>query len=211
MARRSKELMKFTIEECNLATTDNVDYSIYYTVNVAQHKGRKNKSDAFISWTKIEFDAMNIYITTLRPLLTTDGDESIYVFTVKNRGKPNQNSKSMAFSTVHNILKQFKITSGETFSSRIIRKSTVHLAKSMSHTTSTAIAHYDELNAKNSVLSCIAKYNRERSGRCKINSEAPSTSKIMVPSTNASMAQSLSASWSIAESMSLLRTQSISR
>ena len=149
--------MKFTIEEFNLAATDNVDGAIL----VAQHKGRKNKLDAFISWTKAEFDALNIYIT-LRPLLTSDGDESPYVFTLKNRRKQTQNSKSMAFSTVHNILKQFK-SFGKTFTSRIIRKSTVtnpikdnstdaemrHLAESMSHTTSTANAHYDELNAKN--------------------------------------------------------------
>ena len=64
--------MRFTIEEMKAASKDMINGEIYYTVNVATHKGRKNKHEAFISFTKLVYEALKIYVALLRPLIASD-------------------------------------------------------------------------------------------------------------------------------------------
>ena len=123
LCRRSKELIKLSIEEVNKASLRYLpNGSSYYMIEVQDHKNTRTGVPATIAYTQCEFKILNLFIKHFRTVLT-NGEETSIVF--PNRIKPSNPNVELSFTDLHYILSKFKTSSGISISSRSIRGSAV--------------------------------------------------------------------------------------
>ena len=155
--RRSLELMCMTLDEVKMAEKRIINGEECIVIEVADQKTRNTGEKAAVIYDPIDFEALQIYISKIRPKIL-DGRKSTEVFptskTMLNRSSENT---KLSFSNTNRIMSNFRTKQGKKLSTRVIRQSCIThsrksnstyeqriaLAKAMNHTYNTAQKHYD--------------------------------------------------------------------
>ena len=166
LGRRSKEMMKMTIDEVEKAEKREVNGNNIFIVKVRNQKNLKHGKEAPVVYTDKEYQVLKKYIDVLRPKIPTE-KECDTVFTTIHK---NLNSE-ISYSGIYNILQKCETNCGKKICSRSVRGSLItnsredrHLtdqqkedkAQSMSHTVSTADRYYNFKGLGDSVVSTLS-------------------------------------------------------
>ena len=174
LGRRSKELMTMTIDEVNAAEEKIIDGNTFHIIQVKDQKSLKQSKEAAIPYSVLEFNALNLYIEHLRPIISNDRfNNSVFIPKLKLKCSISQ---ELGFSSAYNILQKFRTKSGKKLSTRMIRGSNItnsrntgvtdqerrDLAQSMNHSVETAERYYNFTSLSDSVansLSLLSKHS----------------------------------------------------
>lgn len=109
LGRRSKELMTMTLQEIADAEEEIIRDEKYWFIKVADQKASKVGEAATVAFHDIEYEALTIYITFLRPLIGTTSCTSAFISTNTGDGS----SGNLSFAAVHRILQKYENIRGK--------------------------------------------------------------------------------------------------
>lgn len=168
LPRRSKEIMKLTIKEAKMAKSTIIENEEFFIVYVLQHKTNASGDPAPLVLNKIEYDALNIYMKSIRSKFTRDESENSPVFAnIESRSA----AKEISFSNATKILNSYQSSSGKALSTRVARisrtteqrktcpsqKDIERYATSLSHSVETSNRYYVSTDLEEAVIETVKR------------------------------------------------------
>jgi len=171
IGKRSKEIIKMTIDEMKDASQREVGDKVFYIVKVYDQKSLKNGKPAAVSFEETEYKLLKLYTEKLRPKITPPDADCKYVFSTSRNSL---GCCDMSLSGAYHVLQSFRTKSGKRISSRSVRGSKVttnragdstdaekrDMAKAMGHDEATANRYYDYWDLDDSVVKVLEKENK---------------------------------------------------
>jgi len=156
VGNRSTEILNASLQDVRRSLKLQLDGSDYHVVRVKEQKTHQTGDAADLVFTSDEFEALNLYISCVRPKILK-GRKSSLLFMASKTTLNAEDVPLMAYSTVTAILDGIKTQDGRSGATRVVRQSRITnirnagvsldkqfaLAKSMNHSWWTAANHYD--------------------------------------------------------------------